>query len=166
MAEPTRAVNPLFLRAESLQRGLDLLFLAAADMADSDGELRDRYALGAGEARLLQVVARWPELTVGQTRAALGISKQALNRTMRALKQRGLLTLRHGRRDRRERRLLLTQAGSSLAEELNRLQRQRLAQAYRRADATAVEGFATVLDQLITDPGRRELAAGLGEETP
>ena len=71
------------------------------------------------------------------------------------LVQDGLIVQRTGTSDRRQRLLFLTEEGRMLERRLSEDQRARIARAYRAAGADAVEGFRTVLRNLIDEPDRQ-----------
>jgi DNA-binding MarR family transcriptional regulator len=87
--------------------------------------------------------------------AILGVTKQSLNRVLRALIEDGLVDSRVGRKDRRERHLFLTPAGEALERELSDAQRARMRDAYRKAGPEAVRGFRTVLEAMMDADMRR-----------
>jgi hypothetical protein len=66
----------------------------------------------------------------------------------------GFITQRPGLRDRRQRLLELTDKGRELENKLTEQQRVRIAAAYRSAGAEAVEGFRTVLLNIIDEQDR------------
>ena len=66
----------------------------------------------------------------------------------------GFITQRPGLRDRRQRLLELTDKGRALEHKLTEQQRIRIARAYRAAGAEAVEGFRTVLINIIDEADR------------
>ena len=72
----------------------------------------------------------------------------------------GLIVQRPGLRDRRQRLLELTDAGRDLERHLSEDQRARIARAYREAGAEAVEGYRTVLRNLINERDRRRFEPG------
>ena len=72
----------------------------------------------------------------------------------------GLIVQRPGLRDRRQRLLELTESGRQLERRLSEDQRFRIARAYREAGAEAVEGFRTVLRNLINEQDRTRFQAG------
>jgi hypothetical protein len=66
----------------------------------------------------------------------------------------GFIIQRPGLRDRRQRLLELTDKGRELENKLTEQQRVRIARAYRSAGAEAVEGFRTVLTNIIDEADR------------
>jgi DNA-binding MarR family transcriptional regulator len=81
----------------------------------------------------------------------LGVTKQSLNRVLRQLVIDKLVDSKIGKKDRRERNLQLTQEGQELERRLSEAQRKRMRAAYKAAGPDAVQGFRTVL-QNIMDP--------------
>ena len=81
----------------------------------------------------------------------LGVTKQSLNRVLRQLVEDNLVESQIGKRDRRERNLKLTKIGQELERSLSDAQRKRMRSAYKAAGPDAVQGFRTVL-QNIMDP--------------
>ncbi len=89
----------------------------------------------------------------------LGVTKQSLNRVLRALIEDGLVESRIGTRDKRERHLFLTEAGAALERALSDAQRARMRAAYRVAGPEAVAGFRTVLEAMMDPEMRRRFVA-------
>jgi DNA-binding MarR family transcriptional regulator len=67
----------------------------------------------------------------------------------------GFIVQHHGVQDRRQRLLELTEKGRDLERQLSAPQRARIAGAYRKAGAGAVEGFRKVLLGIIASPDDR-----------
>ncbi|MDM7457756.1 MAG: MarR family transcriptional regulator [Paracoccus sp. (in: a-proteobacteria)] len=144
----------LFLTDDQLRRGIEAMFFAyRAFTADPDMILSD-LDYGRAHHRALHFINRDPGLTVTALLAVLGVTKQSLNRVLRALIEDGLVESRVGRRDRRERQLFLTPQGVALERRLSEAQRARMRAAYRRAGPQAVAGFRQVLEAMM-DPDTR-----------
>lgn len=87
------------------------------------------------------------------------MTKQSLNRVLRALIEDGLVESRVGRRDRRERQLFLTEQGTALERKLSETQRARMRAAYRAAGPQAVAGFRQVLEAMMDRDTLRQYKA-------
>lgn len=160
MADIKSGANPLFLREEELRQGMELLFFAYRDfIAEPDRILVD-YKYGRAHHRVIYFVGRHPSITVSELLAILQITKQSLSRVLGQLVDDGLIVQRPGLRDRRQRLLELTEAGRDLERHLSEDQRARIARAYREAGAEAVEGYRTVLRNLINERDRRRFEPG------
>jgi DNA-binding MarR family transcriptional regulator len=92
------------------------------------------------------------------------VTKQSLNRVLRALIEDGLVESRVGRKDKRERHLYLTERGAALERELSDAQRSRMRAAYRAAGPTAVAGFRQVLEAMM-DPDLRRFYNAMKDGT-
>lgn len=122
--------------------------------------------LGYGRAhhRVLHFVDRNPGLTVGELLTILKVTKQGVARVLKTLIDDGLIEVRPGARDRREKRLAPTGRGASLALELARLQTVKIEAALAELDPAARRTVADFLASLVDAPERaavlERIAAG------
>ncbi len=151
--------NLLFLTDEQLRKGIEAMFFAYRGFtADPDRILED-YAYGRAHHRAIHFINRSPGTTVNNLLGILGVTKQSLNRVLRALIEDGLVESRIGTRDKRERHLYLTEDGAALERALSDAQRARMRAAYRVAGPEAVAGFRTVLEAMMDPEMRRRFGA-------
>ena len=108
---------------------------------------------------MLYFVARKPDLTVSALLGLLGITKQSLGRVLDGLVSRGLVEMRTGERDRRQRLLRLTSEGLAIEAALFETIRERMASAYAQAGQGSVTGFWRVLEYLIAPEDRGMVAS-------
>ncbi len=160
MADLKSGPNPLFLREEELRQGMELLFFAYRDFTAEPDQILARYKFGRAHHRVIYFVGRHPSITVSELLDILGITKQSLSRVLGQLSREGFIIQRSDRRDRRRRLLELTDRGRDLERQLSENQRQRMARAYRSAGAESVEGFRTVLRNLIDARDRARFETG------
>ena len=150
--------SDLFLREDAIRGGMDLmLFAHSRHLCKADEELA-RRGLGRAHHRVLYFVARRPGMTVGELLSILDIAKQSFARVARQLTDQGLLAQRPGERDRRQRLLMLTDAGAELERTLFADMRHNMAQAYAAAGGPAVAGFWMVMQNLMGDEARAHFA--------
>ena len=147
--------NLLFLREEELRMAIELLFFAYRDFTSAPDGLLAENDLGRAHHRVIYFIGRHPGITVSDLLAILGITKQSLARVLNQLVTDEFVTQAPGVRDRRQRLLELTPKGVALERALTERQRHRVAQAYRDAGPSAVEGFKKVMVELI-DPKDRQ----------
>ena len=149
----------LFLTDEQLRKGIEAMFFAYRGFtADPDRILAD-MAYGRAHHRAIHFIKRSPGTTVNNLLAILGVTKQSLNRVLRALIEDGLVQSEVGTRDKRERHLYLTEAGEALERQLSDAQRDRMRAAYRAAGPEAVAGFRQVLEAMMDEDMRRRYDA-------
>src|ERR671930_184641 len=111
MVDAKPPANPLFLRDEELRQGIELMFYAYRDFTfESDQQLK-RYKLGRAHHRALYFIGRHPGQTVGHLLSIMKATKEAIGRFLKDPLKRGYVEKKSGPRDRRERRLWLTEKG-------------------------------------------------------
>ena len=110
----TTGESLLFLTDDQLRKGIEAMFFAYRGFtADPDRILMDK-GYGRAHHRAIHFINRSPGTTVNNLLSILGVTKQSLNRVLRALVEDGLVESRVGARDKRERHLYLTDEGLSL----------------------------------------------------
>lgn len=163
MAETsTGGESLLFLTDENLRKGIEAMFFAYRGFTSDPDRILEGLDYGRAHHRAVHFIHRSPGTTVGNLLAILGVTKQSLNRVLRALFDDGLVEARVGKSDRRERHLYLTEKGAALERALSGAQRARMRAAYRAAGPVAVQGFRAVLEAMM-DPEQRRQYQGLKE---
>ncbi len=138
-----------------LNKGMELLFFAYRDFVAEPDRILAPLGFGRAHHRLLYFVARHPDMPVARLLEILKITKQSLSRVLGELVRTGYVAQTKGPVDRRQRLLSLTDKGKDLERQLSGASRARVARAYRAAGADAVDGFARVMLNLMTDGDRR-----------
>jgi DNA-binding MarR family transcriptional regulator len=161
MSDIKASTEPRFLHEDAIRDGIELLFFAYRDFTAEPDAVLARYGFGRAHHRVIHFVGRHPQMTVSELLGILRITKQSLSRVLGELVEQGFIDQRPGLHDRRQRLLALTPQGRALEREVSAPQRARVAKAYRRAGAVAVEGFRRVLLGIIADADdRRRFEAG------
>ncbi|MDV7270340.1 MarR family transcriptional regulator [Thioclava sp. A2] len=139
----------LFLTDEQLRKGIEAMFFAYRGFTADPDRILEKHGYGRAHHRAIHFINRQPGLTVTTLLDVLGVTKQSLNRVLRTLIEDGLVESRIGQKDKRERRLHLTEVGATLERELSEAQRGRMRAAYRAAGPQAVAGFRQVLEAMM-----------------
>ena len=155
MVDVKSGPNPLFLREEDLRQAMEMLFFAYRDFTAEPDQILAAYRFGRAHHRVLYFVGRNPTITVSELLDILGVTKQSLSRVLGQLIRDGFIVRRRSEQDQRKRLLELTDKGRALENALVEKQRLRIAQAYQKAGAEAVEGFRQVLLNIMDDKGRK-----------
>ena len=149
----------LFLTDAQLRKGIEAMFFAYRGFTSDPDRILSDLAYGRAHHRAIHFINRSPGTTVNNLLAILGVTKQSLNRVLRALVEDGLVRSEVGARDKRERHLFLTEAGEELERRLSDAQRDRMRAAYRTAGPEAVAGFRTVLEAMMDAESAKRYAA-------
>ncbi|MFP3385609.1 MULTISPECIES: MarR family winged helix-turn-helix transcriptional regulator [Tritonibacter] len=145
----------LFLTDEQLRQGIEAMFFAYRGFTADPDRILAELAYGRAHHRALHFISRSPGTTVNNLLSILGVTKQSLNRVLRALVEDGLVDSRVGTLDKRERNLYLTEQGQELEQRLSDAQRIRMRSAYKQAGPEAVQGFKKVLEAMMDADMRR-----------
>lgn len=157
MVSPHPGASALFLREAEVRRGIELMHFGQMILGRAIEPVLTVEGLGRAHQRALYFIARHPDLSVTDLLRLLAITKQSLGRVLGDLETRGLVEMRQGRNDRRQRLLRLTADGQALETRLFEAMRARLAAAYAEAGQDAVTGFWRVLEGLIPEAERARL---------
>ena len=139
----------LFLTDEQLRLGVEAMFFAYRGFTADPDKILEKYSYGRAHHRALHFINSYSGTTVNHLINILGVTKQSLNRVLRMLIDDGLVQVKIGKKDKRERNLILTDKGKVLENKLSIVQRNRVRLAYKAAGAEAVAGFRTVLNYMI-----------------
>ena len=134
---------------EDLRKGIEAMFFAYRGFTADPDRILAEHGYGRAHHRALHFINRAPGTTVNNLLAILGVTKQSLNRVLRALVEDGLVERRIGASDRRERHLALTEAGRALETQLSIAQRARVRSAFEATGPEAVQGFRKVLEAMM-----------------
>ncbi len=156
MADIKSSQKALFLRKETLRRGIELLFYAYRDFTSEADSILSEIGLGRAHHRVLYFVGKYSGMTVSDLLSILRITKQSLSRVLSHLIAEGYVRQQIGDTDKRQRLLFLTSKGSALEARLTDIQCKRFANAYLKSGASDVAGFEQVLNALLDEQTNRE----------
>jgi DNA-binding MarR family transcriptional regulator len=111
--------------------------------------MADQYLATLGLSRphhrILYVVARQPDISIGELIEVLGISKQALNRPLSLLLERDLLTSKRSVEQHRSKLLRLTDAGKRIEQRASDYERKVLRAAFDRVGPSGAAAWTAVM---------------------
>lgn len=139
---------------KALIQAIELLFFAYRDFVSDPDAILESDGLGRAHHRVVHFVGRNPGITVAELLGILRITKQSLARVLRELIERELIEQKTGTRDRRQRHLHLTDAGTTLERRLAVPQHARVAKALADAGPEATDAWKKVLLNLVNDDER------------
>ncbi|NJD06590.1 MAG: MarR family transcriptional regulator [Methylococcaceae bacterium] len=138
-------------REQQLNQALEALYFAfRAVVAKPDAHLAD-LGLARVHHRILYFLRHRPACCITDLLRILGVSKQYLNRPLKELLDLELIQVEGDARDKRVKRLLLTDRGRQLEQELSGEQRSRFERVFAQAGAEAESAWHRVM-ALLADP--------------
>ncbi|PYY69309.1 MarR family transcriptional regulator [Pseudomonas jessenii] len=131
--------NPL-----SQQQAMEAFFFGYQAFTAKADEMLERRGLSRVHQRIVFFIARYPNLSVKELLALLGVSKQALNMPLRQLLEMHLVESVASETDKRKRLLELTAEGARFEQALRREQVKLLERVFGEAGEQAVNGWLAV----------------------
>ena len=128
----------------SQQQAMEAFFFGYQAFTAKADEMLERRGLSRVHQRIVFFIARYPNLSVKELLALLGVSKQALNMPLRQLQEMHLVNSVASATDKRKRLLELTDEGSRFEQALRREQVKLLERVFAEAGETAVNGWLAV----------------------
>ena len=128
----------------SQQQAMEAFFFGYQAFTAKADEMLERRGLSRVHQRIVFFIARYPNLSVKELLALLGVSKQALNMPLRQLLEMHLVNSVASETDKRKRLLELTDDGARFEQSLRREQVKLLERVFAEAGETAVNGWLAV----------------------
>ena len=126
------------------QQAMEAFFFGYQAFTAKADEMLERRGLSRVHQRIVFFIARYPNLSVKELLALLGVSKQALNIPLRQLVEMHLVNSVASETDKRKRLLELTDDGARFEQSLRREQVKLLERVFAEAGETAVNGWLAV----------------------
>lgn len=162
---PERPKAPQADAEERLTEAIELLFFGYRDFISDPDAILTEYEFGRAHHRVVHFVGHNPGITVAELLDILRITKQSLARVLRQLIERGFIEQKTGEKDRRQRRLYLTDAGAELLRRLVAPQRERVRKALAAAGPGAETAWRSVMFALLNEENRPEVEHIIAKET-
>jgi DNA-binding MarR family transcriptional regulator len=124
---------------------LELMFFAHRGMTREADDVMSQVGLGRAHHRILFVIARRDGVTVGELRANLGVSAQAMHRPLKQLQATGMVAVSRDPSRHRFKALHLTQKGRELEHTASEAERRVMRSAFEAAGPAAVRSWMKVM---------------------
>ena len=132
-------------KLHDLDAALELMYYGWRGMTLSADQYLATLGLSRPHHRILYVVARQPDISIGGLIDVLGISKQALNRPLGVLLERELLTSKRSPEQHRSKLLRLTPAGQRIEQRASDYERKVLREAFDRVGKPGTAAWMAVM---------------------
>ena len=126
------------------QQAMEAFFFGYQAFTAKADEMLERRGLSRVHQRIVFFIARYPNLSVKELLALLGVTKQALNIPLRQLVEMHLVNSVASETDKRKRLLELTDDGARFEQSLRREQVKLLERVFAEAGEAAVNGWLAV----------------------
>jgi len=138
-------------RQQQLNQALEAMFFGFKTLVKKPDEDLARLGYTHIHHRILYFVGRNADCSVNELLNILEVSKQYLNRPLKRLQQDGYISSRIDSKDRRIRRLRLTQRGEQFEQKLSSQQRERFARVFQQLGPQAEQHWREVMQMLAEE---------------
>ncbi len=132
----------------SLNACLELLHFGFRNITEGPDRMLAQRGLARAHHRILYFIGRAGEISMSELLAILGITRQALHRPMKQLREQGLIAARPEPSDKRNLILSLTEEGRAFERALTEPQREMFARARAEAGDAALTGWRAIMEVL------------------
>ena len=141
----------LYLKDEQIKEFIQLLFYAYRETASDPKKILAKKFFGPAHLRSLNLIERYPGISLGELIFKLKITKQSLNRVLRDLIKSKMIKQIKDQRDTRKKNLFLDKEGKVFFEEVYNTQKKRIINALKNSSADSVIKFKDVLKKIINE---------------
>ena len=144
----------LYLKDEQIKEFIQLLFYAYRETFADPKEVLSKKFFGPAHLRSLNLIERYPGISLGELMFKLKVTKQSLNRILRDLIKIDVITFKKDSKDTRVKHVYLNEKGEKIFNEIFSKQKKRIYNALLSSTAKEVVDFNKVLKKLINNNER------------
>ena len=141
----------LYLKDEQIKDFIQLLFYAYRETFADPKEILSKKYFGLAHLRSLNLIERYPGISLGELMFKLKITKQSLNRVLRDLIKSKMIKQVKDKSDTRKKNLFLDKEGKTFFEAVYSKQRKRIFNALKNSSSDSVIKFKEVLKKIIDE---------------
>ena len=139
----------LYLKEEQIKDFIQLLFYAYRETFSDPKQILAKKKFGLAHLRALNLIERYPGISLSELIFKLKITKQSLNRVIRELIQSKMIKQIKDDDDTRKKKLFLDKEGIVLFEAVYSSQKKRIYNALKNSNADSVIKFKEVLKKIV-----------------
>mgnify|MGYP001398572093 FL=1 len=139
----------LYLKDEQIKDFIQLLFYAYRETFADPKEILSKKYFGPAHLRSLNLIERYPGISLGELMFKLKVTKQSLNRVLRDLIKSKMIKQVKDKSDTRKKNLFLDKEGKIFFEAVYNKQRKRIFNALKNSNPDSVIRFKEVLKKIV-----------------
>ena len=141
--------DSLYLKDEQIKDFIQLLFYAYRETFADPKEVLAKNFFGPAHLRSLNLIERYPGISLGELMFKLKVTKQSLNRVLRDLIKSKMIKQVKDEHDTRKKNLFLNKEGKVFFESVYNVQKKRIFHALKNSNSDSVIKFKEVLKRII-----------------
>tara|TARA_X000001036_G_C20591030_1_gene770793 strand:- start:846 stop:1286 length:441 start_codon:yes stop_codon:yes gene_type:complete len=141
----------LYLKDEQIKDFIQLLFYAYRETFADPKEILSKKFFGPAHLRSLNLIERYPGISLGELMFKLKVTKQSLNRVLRELIKSKMIKQVKDESDTRKKKIFLDKEGKVFFDSVYNKQRKRIFNALKNSSSDSVIKFKEVLKRIINE---------------
>ena len=139
----------LYLKDEQIKDFIQLLFYAYRETFSDPKDVLSKKFFGPAHLRSLNLIERYPGISLGELIFKLKVTKQSLNRVLRDLIKEKMIKQIKDENDTRKKNLFLDKEGKIFFDTVYKAQKKRIFNALKNSNAESVIKFKQVLKKIV-----------------
>ena len=139
----------LYLKDEQIKDFIQLLFYAYRETFADPKEILSKKYFGPAHLRSLNLIERYPGISLGELMFKLKVTKQSLNRVLKDLIKIEIIIFKKDSKDTRVKHVFLNEKGEKIFNEIFSTQKKRIYNALLNSNSEEVINFDNVLKKII-----------------
>ena len=139
----------LYLKDEQIKDFIQLLFYAYRETFSDPKELLSKKFFGPAHLRSLNLIERYPGISLGELMFKLKVTKQSLNRVLRDLIKSKMIKQVKDEHDTRKKNLFLNKECKVFFDIVYKAQKKRIFNALKNSNSDSVLKFKEVLKKIV-----------------
>ena len=139
----------LYLKDEQIKDFIQLLFYAYRETFADPKEILSKKYFGPAHLRSLNLIERYPGISLGELMFKLKVTKQSLNRVLRELLKSKMIKQIKDENDTRKKKLFLDKDGKTFFDIVYKSQKKRIFNALKNSEPESVVKFKEVLKKIV-----------------
>ena len=139
----------LYLKDDQLKDLIEKLFLGYRETFSDSKKILEKYSIGIAHQKVIHLLSMYRGISISELLGKLKVTKQSLNRVLQDLIQKDIITQAKAEKDKREKKIFLTENGKELSLSLFNSQKLRVLNAFKKSSPDEVLYFKNVLKRII-----------------
>jgi len=141
----------LYLKDEQIKEIIEKLFIAYRESYSDSKNILNKHKLGIAHHKVILLSSIYKGITISDLLKRLKVTKQSLNRVLKDLLKKDILSFEKGKKDNRLKHVHLTKTGKKIFDELFFVQKKRIYKALLNSSSKEVLFFNNVMKKIINE---------------
>ena len=139
----------LYLKDQELKQFIEKIFVGYRETVSDAKKILDKYSMGVAHNKVIHLISLYRGITISELLRKLKVTKQSLNRVLKDLIKKNIISFKKDQKDTRIKHVFLTEYGIKLFDEIFSVQKKRIYKAFLTSRSEEVISFDNVLKKII-----------------